>query len=187
MIVASIGTSVSIDDRPRHHRRHCRQPLNVLLAVHDVSEVHLEVLNLSRLLDTLATRHELAPTVTRIELLDPSIDVTVDTRRFAYCYKNLVENADLYANGLTAIRVEAGLDTVHVHFDDAGPGIDRDQRDSILQPFIRGSRTSGVRGSGLGLAIVSEHMRIMNGSVAVDESPEGGARFTLTLRRGEPS
>lgn len=149
--------------------------------------VHLEVLNLSQLLDTLAIRHDLDPTVSRIELVDPRIDVTVDTRRFAYCYKNLVENAALYANGLTAIRVETGGDFVHVHFDDAGPGIDRDQRDSILQPFIRGTRTSGVRGSGLGLAIVSEHMRIMNGAVVVDESPEGGARFTLTLKRGEPS
>jgi C4-dicarboxylate-specific signal transduction histidine kinase len=32
---------------------------------------------------------------------------------------------------------------------------------------------------------VSEHMRVMHGSLTVGESPEGGARFTLSLRRGE--
>jgi signal transduction histidine kinase len=144
---------------------------------------HLEVMNLARLLGTLATRHDVAPTVSRIELIDPTIEVEVDARRFAYCYKNLVENAALYANGAVAIRVDAGASDVRVHFDDAGPGIDPEQRESILQPFIRGTRTSGVRGSGLGLAIVSEHMRVMHGSVSVAESPEGGARFTLSLRR----
>lgn len=146
---------------------------------------HVEVLNLTRLLETLAARHEVPPAVARVELIDPAIDVDVDARRFAYCYKNLVENAQLYAKGLVAVRVDEFADHVDIHFDDAGSGVDPDQRDQILQPFIRGTRTSGVRGSGLGLAIVTEHMRVMHGSISVAASPEGGARFTLTLRRGD--
>lgn len=146
---------------------------------------HLEILNLSKLMETLASRHNVPATVARTELIHPDIDVEVDARRFAYCYKNLAENAQLYAKGLVAIRIDEFADHVDIHFDDAGPGIDPDQRANILQPFIRGTRTSGVRGSGLGLAIVSEHMRVMHGSVQVGESPEAGARFTLSLRRGE--
>ncbi len=146
---------------------------------------HIEVLNLARLLETLASRHNVTPTVALVDSVNPNIEVDVDARRFAYCYKNLVENADLYAKGLVAIRVEEFQNRIEVHFDDAGPGVDVDQRESILQPFIRSARTSGVRGSGLGLAIVSEHMRVMHGSVHIDESPEGGARFTLTLNRGD--
>lgn len=146
---------------------------------------HVETLNLVRLLETLASRHDVAAAVTRIDQIDPSINVEVDARRFAYCYKNLVENADLYAKGIVAIRVDDDAEYVHVHFDDAGPGVAFDQRESILQPFIRGTRTSGIRGSGLGLAIVSEHMRVMQGHIYVGESPEGGARFTLTLRKTE--
>jgi two-component system, OmpR family, sensor histidine kinase MtrB len=146
---------------------------------------HVEVLNLARLLETLATRHNLPADVAAVERLDPNVEIDVDARRFAYCYKNLVENAELYAKGLVAIRVDVDHDRVDIHFDDAGPGIDPDQRQTILQPFIRGTRTSSVRGSGLGLAIVSEHMRVMHGSLTVGESPEGGARFTLSLRRGE--
>jgi signal transduction histidine kinase len=33
----------------------------------------------------------------------------------------------------------------------------------------------------LGLALVAEHMRVMHGAVRVESSPEGGARFVLTL------
>jgi two-component system sensor histidine kinase MtrB len=146
---------------------------------------HVEVLNLARLLETLAARHNLPADVAGVESLEPNVEIDVDVRRFTYCYKNLIENAELYAKGLVAIRVDVDEDRVDIHFDDAGPGIDPDQRQTIVQPFIRGTRTSSVRGSGLGLAIVSEHMRVMHGSLTVGESPEGGARFTLSLRRGE--
>ena len=151
----------------------------------NTNTAYVEVLNLRRLLETLAARHNLAPSITRVERVDPNVEVDVDGRRFAYCYKNLVENAELYAKGLIGIRVDVYHEHVDIHFDDAGPGVDADQRQSVLQPFIRGTRTSGVRGSGLGLAIVSEHMRVMHGAISVGESPEGGARFTLTLRRGQ--
>jgi signal transduction histidine kinase len=146
---------------------------------------HVEVLNLAQLLDTLAMRHQVAASISQMHYVSPVIDVEVDARRFAYCYKNLVDNANLYADGLVAIRVDEHDEHVDVHFDDAGPGVTPDQHEAIFQPFIRGTRTSGVRGSGLGLAIVSEHMRVMHGSVSVGSSPEGGARFTLSLRRGE--
>ena len=68
--------------------------------------------------------------------------------------------------------------------DDAGPGIDPAERAKVFERFYRGS-ASGRRGtgtgSGLGLALVAEHMRVMHGSVRVESSPAGGARFVLTL------
>ena len=54
----------------------------------------------------------------------------------------------------------------------------------IFERFYRGSasgRRGAGRGTGLGLALVAEHMRVMRGSVRVDTSPEGGARFVLAL------
>ena len=73
---------------------------------------------------------------------------------------------------------------VVVTVDDAGPGIDPAERTKVFERFYRGS-ASGRRGtgtgSGLGLALVSEHMRLMGGSVSVDTSPQGGARIVLHL------
>lgn len=142
-----------------------------------------EAMDLRRLVTALLERAELDPS-----LFDPGdtpIDsmVSVDVRRFTYCFRNIAENARLYGGGLVAVRAEHNDDTVSVHLDDAGPGVADGERQMIFQPFTRGTRHSGVQGSGLGLAIVHEHMRVMGGAVAVDTSPEGGARFTLVMAR----
>jgi signal transduction histidine kinase len=54
----------------------------------------------------------------------------------------------------------------------------------VFERFYRGS-ASGRRGTGtgtgLGLALVAEHMAVMHGAVRVDSSPDGGARFVLSL------
>ena len=99
---------------------------------------------------------------------------------------NLMENADHYGGGATAIGVGPGEDglEVEVTVDDDGPGIDPLERLKIFERFYRGS-ASGRRGTGtgtgLGLALVDEHMRVMHGNVRVESSESGGARFILTL------
>ncbi len=68
--------------------------------------------------------------------------------------------------------------------DDAGPGIKVEERAKVFERFYRGS-ASGRRGTGTGtgsgLALVAEHMRLMGGGVRVEPSPDGGARFILSL------
>ena len=98
---------------------------------------------------------------------------------------NLVENAANYGGGVTDIAVARTADgRVAVMVDDAGPGIEPDERARIFERFYRGS-ASGRRGTGtgtgLGLALVAEHVRAMHGDVNVESSPEGGARFVVTL------
>ena len=113
--------------------------------------------------------------------------VGVDKRRFERVMVNLMENADHYGGGVTGIAVQpdpSASDRVEVIVDDEGPGIDPLERTKVFERFYRGS-ASGRRGtgtgSGLGLALVAEHMHVMHGSVRVESSPAGGARFVLTL------
>jgi signal transduction histidine kinase len=121
---------------------------------------------------------------------DPAVEtwrVGVDKRRFERVMVNLLENADHYGGGATLVGVGVAPGDgalVEVTVDDAGPGIDPRERSKVFDRFYRGSE-SGRRGTGtgtgLGLALVAEHMRVMHGSVRVESSPEGGARFVLTL------
>jgi signal transduction histidine kinase len=116
--------------------------------------------------------------------------VGVDKRRFERVLVNLMENADHYGGGVTTIAVGPGSATgplgslVEVTVDDAGPGIDPAERAKVFERFYRGS-ASGRRGTGtgtgLGLALVAEHMHVMHGDVRVESSPDGGARFVLSL------
>jgi two-component system, NtrC family, sensor histidine kinase HydH len=66
---------------------------------------------------------------------------------------------------------------VAILVDDDGSGIPPDARDRIFEPFF----TTKAAGSGLGLSIVHAIVTQHGGRITVEESPEGGARFALTL------
>lgn len=109
--------------------------------------------------------------------------VCADKRRLERVVSNLVENAEKHAGGATAVRVEASRTEASIVVDDAGPGVPEAERSRVFERFARGHDTNRARsdGSGLGLSLVARHVRAMGGSVSLSESPEGGARLTVTL------
>lgn len=116
---------------------------------------------------------------TDVELSD--VLVRVDVTRLRHVFGNLVANAALYANGVTAIHVHEIGNRLVVELDDDGPGVAESERVSILEPFSRGRQSHGVSGSGLGLSIAAGHLRSMGSDLQVGSSPSGGARFTFEL------
>jgi signal transduction histidine kinase len=97
---------------------------------------------------------------------------------------NLIDNAQYYAGGVTAVRldVEDGLFAINV--DDAGPGVPQEEHEAIFERFFRGraAHDRGIaRGTGLGLALVRDHVGLIGGTIRVIESPDGGARFQILL------
>ena len=107
----------------------------------------------------------------------------VDRRRMERIIGNLLENADRYAGGATAINVQATDQNVTISVTDAGNGITADERDHLFERFWRGrdARHQASKGSGLGLSLVAEHVRVLRGHIRVDEAPGGGARFVIEL------
>lgn len=121
--------------------------------------------------------------------------VAVDKRRMGQVVRNMIENADKYAEGTTRILVRSDtsvrsawsdVDTVDVVFEDAGPGVPLSERDAIFDRFSRGAE-GGRRGSGtgvgLGLALVQEHVKLHGGEVWVDDRADGrsGSWFVVRL------
>jgi signal transduction histidine kinase len=121
-------------------------------------------------------------------------NVTVDTDRsgevvgsrklLARGLRNLVENADRYAESRVALTLSHDGDLLRIDVDDDGPGVPVDQREQIFDRFSRvdeSRQRDRGGGTGLGLAIVRQIVELHGGDVVCNDSPLGGARFTLTF------
>ncbi|WP_158580015.1 sensor histidine kinase [Geodermatophilus marinus] len=104
--------------------------------------------------------------------------VRADRRRLARVLGNLLTNADTHGGGCVAVHVRPGEAAVLIQVDDAGPGVPHADRDRVLECFARGPHSAGA---GLGLALASRWVHRLGGTLSVDDSPAGGARFTLHL------
>ena len=120
--------------------------------------------------------------------LDSVPPVAGDEERLRQVIVNLGLNAldAVRSGGLVRVscRVEpppldlpGGEPQVAIRVDDDGPGVPAEARDRIFEPFF----TTKAQGSGLGLSIVHAIVTQHGGRIRVEESPEGGARFALTL------
>jgi signal transduction histidine kinase len=99
---------------------------------------------------------------------------------------NLVENALRHTPAGTRIDValRAEGDEVVLEVDDDGPGIAEELREQIFSRFVRGAGPADLAagsGTGLGLAIVKAVAVSHGGDVVAEESPHGGARFTVRI------
>ncbi len=117
-----------------------------------------------------------------LSALPPWQHVELDLRSMPYAVTNLLRNALKYAKTKIVVSAEIVGKNIRVHVDDDGIGIPADERQRVFTAFTRldRSRDRATGGHGLGLAIVSLVMEQHGGSAFADESPIGGARFTLS-------
>jgi signal transduction histidine kinase len=117
--------------------------------------------------------------------LGPVADVVVwgRTDQLGRAVRNLIDNAERHAGARVEVSVQCGTDAVIVAVDDDGPGIPASDRARVFERFTRldEDRNRGDGGAGLGLAIVQSIVHRSDGSVAILDSPLGGARVELRL------
>jgi len=113
--------------------------------------------------------------------------ITSDESALAGILKRLLDNAVKFTPeggqiGLAA-HVGAAPATVDVTVWDTGIGIAQGQIEHILKPFAQadGSLARPYDGLGMGLAYVHEMVNRLGGTLAVESTPGGGSRFTITL------
>ena len=95
-------------------------------------------------------------------------------------FANLLRNAAEAMQGRGAIDITVASDAtggngLAVTIADRGPGIPLELRQRIFEPYV----TTKADGTGLGLALVRQAVDAHRGSIAVSETPGGGATFTL--------
>lgn len=108
---------------------------------------------------------------------------------------NLMDNAAKWSPEDGTVRIDlrpVGEDLVELTVADSGPGIPEDERAKVFDRFYRAIQSRSMPGSGLGLAIVKQVIARHGGTIAVEESDDGGALMRVRLpgsavRSAEPS
>jgi len=120
--------------------------------------------------------------------IDSGIEVDLDPSRFRQALLNVVQNAvkAFDSKSLQTNRIVLGsLKTsreIRLIVEDNGPGIKKEIRDRILEPFVSGSEG----GTGLGLPIASRIAQAHGGRLTIEELAPHGVRvmFCFPLRSG---
>jgi signal transduction histidine kinase len=104
--------------------------------------------------------------------------VTGDRRQLRRALANVVDNAiamspDGGEVGIALRRPRGGGAFVEIH--DSGPGVPRELRDKVFEPFF----TKRPGGTGLGLAVARSVVERHGGTVQFLDGPGGRVRFTL--------
>jgi signal transduction histidine kinase len=100
------------------------------------------------------------------------------------CLNNLIDNALRYA-GHARVESEDTSDLLRIRVIDHGPGIARELREMVFEPFYRveGSRNRNSGGVGIGMTIAREAARRMGGELRLEDTPGGGLTAVLELPR----
>ncbi|SFY31110.1 ATP-binding protein [Pseudomonas sp. NFACC36] len=125
-----------------------------------------------------------APDVVIDVLLQGTLErFVLDPRLTARALQNLLRNAMRYCEKRIQVGVLVSDQGCEIWVDDDGIGIPDDERERVFEPFYRldRSRDRATGGFGLGLAISRRALEAQGGTLTVEPSPLGGARFRLWL------
>ena len=121
------------------------------------------------------------------------IELDVELERASYVgnepmmrhvWDNLISNAVKFSpqGGIVKLRLTRKLRKLIVTVEDQGAGLSGEAQKHIFDKFYQGDSSHKQEGNGLGLSLVKRILTIEKGQIAAENIPEGGCRFTVTLR-----
>jgi signal transduction histidine kinase len=113
--------------------------------------------------------------------------LSADRDQMVQVMTNLLQNALDACSGVEGARVVVEVHSVDgervmLSVRDNGPGVDREIRDRLFEPYA----TTKAEGTGLGLAIVERIVVEHGGEIRLRDPPGGGAEFVVTLPLAGP-
>jgi len=82
-------------------------------------------------------------------------------------------------NPKLTVRTKSNSNTITIEIEDNGPGIPKDIKDKILQPFF--TTKKGTAGTGLGLSITNDIVKAHGGIMAI-QSDQNGSTIVINLQ-----
>ena len=142
--------------------------------------------DLVELLHEAAETYKDTPPGIRVSASPPEIPLDLDVDGVRTVLRNLLGNAVKYSlQDSRPIELTATLeaDSLVVRVIDDGPGIPKEDLESIFDPFFRvdRSRSRKTGGYGLGLSICKRIVEAHRGQIAAANNPGRGTSFTLTF------
>jgi two-component system sensor histidine kinase GlrK len=121
-----------------------------------------------------------------LEMDVPDVTITADAEKLRVILDNLVSNAIRFSpqGGTVFATARTNGASVNLEIADEGPGIAREDRERVFEPFYQGRQSAGgrIQGTGVGLSVVKEYVQAHGGTVEVaDESGDRGARLRVRL------
>lgn len=189
----------SLDEAQRRHVRTIQangvvllRHVNVLLDIARLeagqAQLHLQSVDAGPWLRRVASQFDALADARGVALrvaADDGCIAAFDVDKMERVIVNLVANALRFtpAGGLVRVELACPAGQVRLTVADSGPGIPEAQREAVFERFrqVDGGTTRMHGGTGLGLAIVREFVALHGGHVELDDAPEGGARFAVTL------
>lgn len=121
-------------------------------------------------LDEAEVRHK------RFELqIEPGLKVIGNRHLLAQAVSNLLDNALKYSPDDSIIRLQAGVQhgRLILAVSDNGPGIPVDQRDKVLERFVRLEADRSTAGNGLGLSLVKAVAELHKAELKLEDNQPG--------------
>jgi signal transduction histidine kinase len=145
----------------------------------DVCDVDAEIRNTAAAFEPLARSGR---ATVQLEL-QPGVTAPLSRDAFRVALHNLLDNAVKYGppGQTVTVRMRRAGEYVRIEVEDQGMGVAVADRDSVWEPFERGSDEAArtVGGSGIGLSIVRDIVQRHGGRARVESAGGGGARFVL--------
>jgi signal transduction histidine kinase len=116
----------------------------------------------------------------------PSLQVRGDRQLLAQAFSNVIDNAMKYgaSQGAKAVHVTMSAESQHgkavITIADAGQGIRAEDRERVLDRFVRLDESRSKPGNGLGLSLVASVMKLHGGTLELGDAAPG-LKATLTL------
>ena len=175
----------------------------ILFNTHRLSSLVGSILLLSKLENQQIPSHQVEYRLDEqirqsIVALEPAweqkdIEFDVDLDRVSYMgnepmmrhvWDNLISNAVKFSpnGGAVKIHLAKKLKKLIVTVEDQGPGLSEEAQKHIFDKFYQADASHKQEGNGLGLALVKRILTIEKGQITAENIPEGGCRFTVTLR-----
>jgi len=113
--------------------------------------------------------------------LNCEVPIIGDAAQLSRVVVDLVDNAleAISEEGVVEVHCNAHENFVELLVDDDGPGLEPDMRDRVFEPLFTTRRSRGALGMGLARAsaVIERH----RGTLTVERSPLGGARFAIRI------